>query len=315
MKFTTLFMDLLGDGDLLDRLGGQGLTIFESVEDEGLAHRYRALFEARQQLLSAIAVRHRDALTTLSSSLAAGPVPATIPDRIQAIKRRQVKNLCLEILSTLDTPEVHQLLLRQVRESTSSSDRLNAFRLLLASSSTDRMLVFGRFMEESSKNLVAWEAFLSTVAGSNAPDLVDLVKSAEAAPAFRIDQANDQRALYVRFAMNRKVSLQTPAGRTYLLKMLEGLGRVNETSVVRALQVFGHLDRMEEEYHLPLAGLLVDLLGVFEPAGNPVAYNTIRRLLLGAPSASAAYEAKFGPVKALHMEESGGEPEGGPSGS
>jgi aminopeptidase N len=57
---------------------------------------------------------------------------------------------------------------------------------------------------------------------------------------------------------------------------------------------------MEEEYHLPLAGLLVDLLGVFEPAGNPVAYNTIRRLLLGAPRALAAYEEKFGPVKALH---------------
>ena len=297
--FTTLFMDLLGDKDLTDRTGGQGLTIFESVEDESLAHRYRALFEARQQLLSAIAVRHRDALTSLYNSLVAGPVPATIPDRIRAIKRRQVKNTCLEILAAPDIPDVHRLLLRQFRESPSASDRLTAFRLLLASSSPDRVAVFGSFMEESSKNLVAWEAFLSTVAGSNAPDLVDLVQRAGAAPAFRIEQANDQRALYVRFAMNRKVSLQTSAGRTHLMKILEDLGRVNETSLVRALQVFGHLDRMEEEYHLPLAGLLADLLGVFDPAGNPVAYNTIRRLLLGAPRALAMYEKRFGPVKSL----------------
>ncbi|MDD1664176.1 MAG: M1 family metallopeptidase [Methanomicrobiales archaeon] len=308
-SFTTLFMDLLGDRDLLDRLGGQGLTIFESVEDEGLAHQYRALFEARQRLLSAIAMRHGDALTSMYGSFAADPVPATLPDRIRAIKRRQVKNLCLEILATLDTPFVHQLLLRQFRESTAASDRLNAFRLLLASSSPDRIPVFGSYLEESSRNLVAWEAFLTTVAGSNAPDLVDLVREAEKSPAFRIEQANDQRALSVRFAMNRKVSLQTPGGRTYLRKLLEGLGRVNETSTVRALQAFGHLDRMEEEYHLPLAGLLVDLADVFDPTGNPVAYNTLRRLLLGAPRAVAAYEAKFGRVKILHQDEKGEEPE------
>lgn len=313
VAFTTLFMDLLGDQNLRERVGGLGLTIFESVEDEGLAHRYRALYEARQKLLSAIAVRHRDALISLYSSFVADPVPATIPDRIRAIKRRQVKNLCLEILATLDTAGVHHLLLRQFHDSPAASDWLNAFRLLLASSSHDRLVIFETFMEESSKDLVAWEAFLSTVAGSNAPDLVDLVQRAEKAPAFRIEQANDQRALYVRFSMNRKVSLQTSEGRTYLRKILEDLARVNETSTFRALEPFGHLDRMEEEYHLPLAGLLVDLLGVFHPSGNPVAYNTIRRLLLGAPRALAAYEAKFGPVKALRPEEGGGEPgTGGP---
>ncbi len=309
-SFTSLFMDLLADRDLLDRMGGLVLTIFESVEDEALANRYLALYEARQRLLTALAERHRDALLSLYSTLTADSVPATIPDRIRAIKARQVKNTCLEILATLDSPGVHHLLLRQFHDSRFASDRLNAFRLLLASSSHERLAIFESFMEESSKNLVAWEAFLSTLAGSNAPDLVDLVQRTEKAPAFRIEQANDQRALYVRFAMNRKVSLQTPEGRTFLRKILEGLGRVNETSTVRALHAFAHLDRMEEEYHLPLAGLLADLLGVFDLAGNPVVYNTIRRLLLGAPRAVAAYEAKFGAVKSLHHNEGGDKPQG-----
>ncbi len=298
-KFTSLFMDLLDDRDLLDRVGGQCLTIFESVEDEALAHRYLALFEARQRLLSAIASRHRDTLLSLYTTLSADLAPATLPDRVRAIKRRQVKNLCLEILATLDSAGVHLLLRRQFGESVSASDRLNAFRLLLASSASDRLAVFRSFLGESSGNLVAWEAFLSAVAGSNAPDIVALLGEIERSPAFRIEQANDQRALCVRFAMNRKVSLQTPEGRGYLRKVLGGLGRVNETSLVRALQAFAHLERMEEEYHLPLAGLLADLLGDFDPAGNPVAFNTIRRLLLGAPRALAAYEAKFGEVKAL----------------
>jgi aminopeptidase N len=302
-RFTTLFLDLLEDRDWLDRVGGQGLAIFESVEDEGLAHRYRALFDARQRLLSAIAERHRDVLLSLHESLSADPAPESIPGRIRALKRRQVKNLCLEILATLDSAGVHLLLRRQFSRSASASDRLNAFRLLLASSASDRMAIFRSFLSESSENLVAWEAFLSTVAGSNAPDLVALVEEAERSPSFRIEQANDQRALYARFAMNRKVSLQTGEGRTYLRKILERLAPVNETSLVRVLQAFGHLDRMEEEYLLPLAGLLVDLVGIFDPLGTPVAYNTVRRLLLGAPRALAAYESRFGPVKALHPGE------------
>jgi aminopeptidase N len=301
-RFTTLFLDLLTDRDWLERVGGQGLAILESVEDEELAHRYLSLFQARQRLLAAIATRHRDAILALHRDYAADPPPATISDRIRALKRRQVKNLLLEILATLDAPGIHGLLLAQFHESPSASDRLNAFRLLLASSSRERMDTFTGFMEESSGNLVAWEAFLTAVAGSNAPDLVELVQRAEKAPAFRIEQANDQRALYVRFAMNRKVSLQTPEGRALLLSILENLGRVNETSLVRALQVFGHLDRMEEEYHLPLAGILADLLGVFGPAEKPVAHNTVRRLLIGAPRALASYEVKFGRVKGLRPE-------------
>jgi aminopeptidase N len=304
-RFTSLFMDLLGDPGLLERVGGQGLTIFESVGDEALAHRYLALYEARQRILTAMAGRHQEAVRALYDSLSGMPGPATIPERIRAVKARQVKNLCLEILATLDTAGVHHLITMQFRESPWASDELNAFRLLLASSSRDRDAIFGEFLEGSSKNLVAWEAFLATVAGSNAPDLVELVQRAERSPAFRIEQANDQRALYIRFAMNRKVSLQTPGGRAYLLKILEGLGRVNETSTVRALQPLAHLDRMEEEYHLPLAGLLADLMKAFDPMGNPVAYNTVRRLLLGAPRAVAAYEAKFGKVKGLHGEEGG----------
>ncbi|HVN65633.1 MAG TPA: M1 family metallopeptidase [Methanomicrobiales archaeon] len=304
-RFTSLLMDLLMDRDLAGRLGGLPLTIFESVEDEALAHRYLALFHARQRLLAAMADRHGEALLLLYRSFPATPATLPIPDRIRAIKARQVKNLLLEILATLDTPEVHALILGQFRDSPAASDRLSAFRLLLASSSRDRDEVFSGFLEESSGDLVAWEAFLSTVAGSNAPDLVDLVDRAEHSPAFRIEQANDQRALWVRFAMNRKVSLQTPEGRTCLLRILERLARVNETSTVRALQPLAHLDRMEPEYYLPLAGLLADLLKSLDPAGNPVAYNTVRRLLLGAPKAVAAYEARFGRLRGLHPEAGG----------
>jgi aminopeptidase N len=302
-KFTTLLMDLLGDRELTGRLGGLPLTIFESVEDEGLAHRYLALFAARQRLLAAVAGRHRGALLSLSGAPAVADGDGSTPGRIRAIKARQVRNLVLEILATLDDPEVHGLLYAQFRESPAASDRLSAFRLILASSAKYRDAVFSEFLKESAKNLVAWEAFLSTVAGSNAPDLVELVERAAKSPAFRIEQANDQRALWVRFAMNRKVSLQTPGGRACLLGILEGLARVNETSAVRALQPFAHLDRMEEEYHLPLAGLLADLLKALDPAENPVAYNTVRRLLLGAPRAVAAYEAKFGQLKGLHPKE------------
>ena len=97
--------------------------------------------------------------------------------------------------------------------------------------------------------------------------------------AFRIEQANDQRALYGRFALNRKKSLQTDKGRTFLQKTLRTLAPINEYSTVTMMRVFGALDAMEEADQIPLVGILAGLLEDLDPEKTPSVYNTIRRLL------------------------------------
>jgi aminopeptidase N len=300
-SFTGLWADLLADPRLRDIAGGQVLTVFESVEDPGFSHRYSALHRARRRLLRAVAASHGALLEGISRKHAA-PSPGNLPyveAQVRAIRDRQVKNVVLEALALRDTPEVHQLLRDQFTASPAASDRVIAFRLLLESSAPDRLTIFDRFVEESAQHPVAWEAFLSSVAGASCSDLVDLVRRAEASVAFRIEQANDQRALYVRYAMNRKVSLETPEGRGLLAEILGRLAAVNETSTVRALQVMAHLDRMDAVHHEPQVGLLVDLLRSLDREKLFTTVNTVKRLLLGAPEAVQAYEAVHGEIPEL----------------
>jgi aminopeptidase N len=155
------------------------------------------------------------------------------------------------------------------------------------------------FEQESKKNPVSWESFLSVIAANSSPEVLDLISRVEQADAFRIEQANDQRALYGRFALNRKKSLQTEKGRSFLQKTLLKLSPVNEYSTVSMLRIFGALDSMEDTEQLALTGILAALLSDLNPEKTPSVYNTARRILLGAPQAVLNYEKKKGIITGL----------------
>ena len=301
-RFTDLCIALLGDDRLMGEAGGQFLTIFPSVEDERFRHRYRALYDARQKIYASIAARGEDALLAIYRQAAAESAPgrsASLEAEAATIRRRQRKNICLAILATLDSPTIHELLFGQFEEATNATDRLTAFRLILESSAPKRLEVLKEFAAESSKNPVAWESFLAAVAGSDCDDLVPILQRIESSPAFAIEQADQQRALYGRFALNRKRSLETDEGRTYLSEILRRLAPINEYSTVRVLDAFAFIDAMEPEHRVPTVAVLADLLTSIDPLAHPSVYNNIRRFLLGAPEAARAYEAEHGEIPGL----------------
>jgi aminopeptidase N len=292
---TSLYFELMHDIPLMERVGGQFLTIFESVADESHAHRYEDLHEARQRFLRAVAAQHAAEITDLYYRTSAGISDRDdFVSRIADIKKRQLKNVCLSVLCALDTEEAIALAHRQFEEAANPTDRLAAFTCIINSSDPDRLSILDRFMEDSCTHPVPWETFLSAVAGANSPDVADLLISIETSPHFHIEQANEQRALYVRFAQNKKKSLQTAEGRAFLGEALCRLARINEYSTVSALSVFGNIDRMEVEYRAPLAGVLVKLLKHTDVESTPSVYNTARRLLRGAPDAVRRYREEGG---------------------
>lgn len=299
-RFADLCAALLADDRLMEEAGGQFLTIFPSVEDERFAHHYRALHEARRKILAAVAARNRETLLKVYRRAAAAQGGAgSLEEEAAAIRRRQRKNACLAILATLDTPGVHDLLLSQFRESAAATDRLVAFGLILESSAPERQEVLTSFSAESAKRPVAWEAFLAAVAGSDSDDLVPILRGIESSPAFSIEQADQQRALYARFALNRKRSLETEEGRAYLGDILRRLAPVNEYSTVRALDAFAFVDGMEPRHRIAAAGVLADLLASLDPEAYPSVYNSTRRFLIGAPEAVRAYQAEHGEIPAI----------------
>jgi aminopeptidase N len=295
-----LFYRLVSDEALMQEGGGQLLTIFESVPDERFAHHYRALYEAREKILKEIAHTCGDDLLRLYESI--DPLdkePYSFAKEIEGIRHRQVRNTCLSVLARLDTQDIHRKIYTQFKEGVRATDKVTAFGLYMESSAPDKFRIFDQYLQESKQHPVSWETFLGTVGGNSSKDCLALITRAEQSDAFHIEQTNDQRSLYGRFALNRKISLQTPQGRDFLHKTLHKLATVNEFTTVNMLRVFGDIDLMEEEYHLPLAGILASLLRELDPEKTPSVYNTARRILLGAPKAIRKYEEAHGKIQAL----------------
>jgi aminopeptidase N len=299
--FVELYYRLLNDRQLLEKAGGQFLTIFESVEDEEFAHRYQALYEVRQELLRAVAWKYKNSMISAYHFFenASSPRDPTLEETARTIKSRQAKNICLGILATLDTPDIHEMIKQQFETATCATDRLSAFAAYLNSSAPDKFEILRAFEAESKKSLVAWEAFLSVIGSNSSADAVELVREMERSDAFRIEQANDQRALYGSFARNRKKSLQTKEGRALFEEILRKLAPVNEYSTVNMLNAFANIDQMESKYHIPLVKILANLLAELDPLKFPSVYNRIRKLLLGAPKAVKTYGIEHGDIPGL----------------
>ncbi len=294
--FSRLFYSLLSDEDLMERAGAQFLTIFESVEDQDYAHRYQALYDVKKKIQRSVAERYFDSVLSIYKKYSETDVDkGYLPAMVAAIRRRQVKNTCLSILASRDDPDTHALIRRQFDDpAAAATDRLVAFSLYLDSSAPDKHDVLKEYGVESRSHPVSWETYLSAVAGSSSDDVVDMVAAIGSSDDFHIEQANEQRALYGRFAMNRKKSLQTVKGRQFLTSMLVKLAQVNEYSTVMALQTFSAVDYMEQEYVADAVKILADLLASLDPEKTPSVYNTAKRLLKGLPKACREYEEKFG---------------------
>jgi aminopeptidase N len=299
-EYLDLYFRVLRDEDRSRDLGGLLLTLFDTVDTPEYAHRYQALYEARRRIESAIASRYGPDLRNMyDRHNQAVPLTAPMEVQVPAIKERQLKNICLALLSTLNTAEIHTAIRSQLETGSVATDRLRAFSLYLHSTAPDRLAVMESAGKEAAGHPVSWEAYLAAVGGCSAPDAVALIRRAGGSPAFRMNQVNDHRALYGSFAANRKVSLQTGEGRELFGEILLALTPVNQNSVVTMLRAFGAVDLMEEEYHVPLIGLLVTVGDHLDPEQCAVVHHTIRRLLIGAPRAVRAYEAMHGPLAGI----------------
>ncbi|KAF1077915.1 M1 family metallopeptidase [Methanogenium sp. MK-MG] len=292
---TDLIADLFSDEALLSEAGGLFLTIFDAVGDERYAHRYADLYRARRQLIKATAERHFALISAVYTAYAADvPCPDGIAGDVARLKRRQVKNTALLFLAAMDTPEVHDTLIRQYREGTTATDRVMAFGHIVNSSCAERAAIIRDCYEKSRNNPVAWETYLGSLAGIASAADIGLIRDAAASVSFSLEMANDQRALFGRFAQNKKISLETPEGRALIEEILITLAPVNEYSTGNMLAVFGNIDRMKEEHQAPLIEILLRVLDATDPQQTPSVYNTARRIRAASPAATAVWERENG---------------------
>ncbi len=297
-RFLKLYYSLLSDRTLTEKMGSAMLAIHDAVEDESHAHKYQELYEIRGKLLKAIAKKHQRQLLQLYQECVANEFKGSyVEQEVQHIKNRSVKNLCLGLLARLDTKEAHALIKKQYQTATSATDKMVAFSLHINSKAKDKLKILEKHQQEAIKSLVSWESFLMVVARNESDDALGIIKKIESSPAFRIEQTNDQRALYGAFANNKRKSLLTEEGRAFVKEVLMKLSPINEYTSVGILDVFGKIDYLEEKYQVPIVELLIAVLHSLNEEETPSVYNNIKRLLHHSTKAMSAYEKVHGTIK------------------
>jgi len=283
------FVDLYFEGLIAPEM----IALFEHVEDEAFEHDYLRLYEVVKTIKTAVATKYKDQLLEMYNHYHNLAFEGDyVPVQAKLIKARQVANSALALLAKLDTPDIHQLVHAQYDENKCASDRVTAFSLYLDMTAPDKMDLLKDYQSHAEKNLVMWESFLATVARSSSPDIIQLCRAVEQSPAFRIDQANDQRALFAAFAGNRKKSLLTEEGRAYLQEKILQLAPINEYNTGHMLQAFGAIDKAPAVHRGALAQLLQDVRAQLDAQKTPSVANTIDRILKNSPKAVGEGESK-----------------------
>lgn len=293
-EFLDYQIELLSDIDLISNISDGLLANFETVNDEKFAHSYAKLFNANKDIRKYFAENYTERLIELYNQYNSLTFDGDYPEkRIKEIKFRAVKNRILTLLAELDNQRIYDILKLQLYQSANASDRVHAFHLYLNTTADDKKELIREYQSVACKNLVAWETFLSVVARNNSADHLELIREVESLEHFRIDQANDQRALIVGFAMNKKNSLLKPEGRAYLKEKVIQLAQINEYTTGRLLNVFGAIDKLESVYRADVYKILVDLLAALDHKTYPSVCNTVKRIIASSKLSKADYEQKY----------------------
>jgi len=297
-KFTDLYISLLSNKELTSSMGALFLAIPQTVDDQRKACLYEKVYQARQEILKALAKKYKFELLELYETLKQPVLKKDyVAQQAAEIKQRQVKNLALGIIAKLDDMEVRRLIKSQFENATNATDKLVAFGLYLNSSANDKFKAMEEFEQIAHENPISYEAFL-TVVGSNESDAVlRLIKKAESSEHFRLEEVNHSRSLYLPFAHNRRKSLQTVEGLEFLKKTLIKLTPVNDYLTSGILKVFSKIDLMEPKQQAQIVKCLVDVMERVNSEKFPSVSNSIRRLLHNSRKAVKSYEKKYGKLE------------------
>ncbi|HJJ40730.1 MAG TPA: aminopeptidase N C-terminal domain-containing protein, partial [Methanocorpusculum sp.] len=193
-------------------------------------------------------------------------------------KRNAVRNLILTILAALDSADVQELISTQYHTAESATVRLSALSLYLSSSAADRRELLVEELARSASHPLAFENCIAAAANT-ARDTVSYLRMIEESPMFHIEQAGEARALYLRFAQNRKVSLETEEGREFLAESIIRLAKVNAYITTGMLSVFSHMHEAEETERAVQRNLLSRIAERVSAKESPAVYQTLQQIM------------------------------------
>jgi Domain of unknown function (DUF3458). len=240
--------------------GSIPLILFEHCSDSRFTYSYTKLWAAKRRFVYEAARMRPVSLKKIMEKNAV--TAGTDPDLSELggiFKARAVRCAVQGILAVLDTPETWKLIKTSLANASSATDYLASLTQYLSSSAPDRMDVLKAESDRCRSSAVAFENFIGAVALSSSPDTVSYLEYIETLPEFKIEQSGFSRAMYLRFAENRKLSLETSQGRAFLEKSLIKMAPVNEYLANGMLNVFSHLPDYAADIQTALRTMLLHL--------------------------------------------------------
>lgn len=232
------------------------LAEISSIADVHAIHAARTI--ARLQIAEAL---QSEFLAVYQSMF---PEPAYQPSAEQ-IAARSLKNLALDYLMLLETPDVLQLCVRQFNNATNMTDEIAAFVCLINSSfGTEKAAALQSFYDKWCNEALVLNQWLMVQAGCPTPGTLEHVKTLMEHPAFDIKNPNKVRALIGTFCGQNTVNFHQPdgAGYRFLADQVITLDKLNPQIAARLLAPLGKWGKYPQASQLMMKTELERILAI-----------------------------------------------------
>jgi aminopeptidase N len=198
----------------------------------------------RNFLRREIATRLKDKL--LSHYHACAETGPYAPD-IAGIGRRRFKNVVLDLLTALETPEVADLCLTQLKTSANMTDMFEALCLLSHVDCPQRQTAIDWFYSRWKDHSTVIDKWFSAQALSRVAGAVDKIIALERHPAFDLGNFSQGLVFYGGFFRQNRVAFHDPSGRGYefladRLLTIDRLGRSGSTYIMPQINQWRRFD-------------------------------------------------------------------------
>lgn len=213
------------------------------------------LQKAREGVKKTIAASLADVWTSL---YARHHEPSSREFDAAAIGRRRLKNLCLDYLSTLETPESQALCLAQFDRSPTMTDRIAALSAIVNSDHPQKAETLSRFYQTwKDEDLVVCKWF-TLQATCRKPGGLEAVKALMQHPAFDIRTPNHVRSLIGAFTQSNPANFHTEEGDGYrfLADQVIALNGINPQIASRMLTALTAWRRFDASRQMLMQGAL-----------------------------------------------------------
>jgi len=158
----------------------------------------------------------------------------------EAIGRRALKNVCLDLLLQLDDPELHGLALRQFHTAGNMTDQLGALSALVNTDSSARHEALAVFYARWRHEALVVDKWLSVQATSLLPGTLTVVQTLMNHEAFTLRNPNKVRALIGAFCQANPVYFHAAdhSGYTFLADQILALNAFNPQIAARLTAAF-----------------------------------------------------------------------------